>query len=357
MNNVDKEYFRIADLILTKGKRKDNRTGVPTISIFGAQSRYDLSEGFPILTTKKINFAAVTHELLWFLSGDTNIKYLVDNNVKIWNEWPYKKYCDSLSQYQYRNLPKLTQDEFVENIKNSKDFADQWGNLGAGTYGRMWRDFPSDAREDNGARVHGVDQIETVLDQLRKDPDSRRIIVTAWHPYYVNKAALPACHFCYQFYTEELTLEEREEIYSNTIFKKGYGIGSPYNNDNQSDDLKHANLDSIDIPKRRLSLNLTQRSQDYFLGAPFNISSYCLLIHLFCRELNMIPGEFINSIGDVHLYENHIEQIKFQMQQESKPLPQLLLRPSIENVLDFKFDDILLENYQHGPVIKAPVAV
>ena len=276
MNKVDTEYFRVVNDILTNGRRKKNRTGIDTIGIFGAQSKYDVNlNAFPLLTTKKVHWPAIVHELLWFISGDTNIKYLVDNNVRIWNEWAYKKYSDwwenrakfyTSPENLERDIPavqenKLTQEEFVDKIKFNESFATRWGELGEGTYGGMWRAFPyaekwslppfvNSVGHQPKHRLNYVDQLQKVLDKLVSNPDDRRMIVSAWHPHWVDHCALPPCHCMYHFHTEELTLEERQDIYMDRLPDDlGYTAGAI-----SEEDLKKAN-----IPTRRLNCLLYQR--------------------------------------------------------------------------------------------------
>jgi thymidylate synthase len=254
--------------ILDKGAHKTDRTGTGTISVFGRQMRFDLSEGFPLVTTKKLHLRSIIYELLWFLNGDTNIKYLKDNGVSIWDEW-----------------------------------ADESGELGP-VYGHQWRSWPApDGRS--------IDQITQVLDQIRKKPDSRRHIVSAWNPAEVDKMALPPCHAMFQFYVAE----------------------------------------------GKLSCQLYQRSADFFLGVPFNIASYALLTHMFAQQCDLLPGEFVWTGGDTHLYTNHIEQAKLQLSREPFALPQLVIARKPESIFDYKFEDFQIQNYQSHPSIKAPIAV
>jgi thymidylate synthase len=372
MNNVDSEYFRLLNTILDKGRVKHNRTGVDTLGVFGEQAKFDLSEGFPILTTKKVWFKGIVHELLWFIKGDTNIKYLVDNDVHIWDEWAYKRYTTWLNGQQtdgrFVGEEPWTMEEFIESIKQGDDllFKDDkhpqsgqplWkvcGELGEGTYGSMWRNFP--AFDDTGARFcedvewHHVDQLQKVLDKLKDNPDDRRMIVSAWHPYWVDHCALPPCHCLFHFNTEELTLDERIELIKGE-YQTNAGVVVP----------KHfagtEHLDALNIPKRRLNLLLYQRSCDTFLGVPFNITSYSLLLAMVAHVSNMVPGVFTHTYGDLHIYSNHTEQIKEQMSREPKSLPQLHLNESVKDLFDFRFEDITLTDYFPHPPIKGAVAV
>jgi thymidylate synthase len=388
MNKVDTEYFRIVNDILTNGRLKKNRTGVDTIGIFGAQAKYNVDlNAFPLLTTKKVHWPAIVHELLWFISGDTNIKYLVDNNVRIWNEWAYKKYTDTCiskipdneleslsvpSGMSLSDVDHLPMDMFIERIKNDVEFATKWGELGEGTYGGMWRAFPyfdnSDPMCHNpkttdptapldvhyetssgyACEVGHVDQLQKVINKLKTNPDDRRMIVSAWHPYWIDHCALPPCHCLFHFHTEELTLEERIDI----LQKQVGPVNLP-----KFEMWIIQKLNEENIPHRRLNCLLYQRSNDFFLGVPFNIASYSLLTAMIAHVTNMVPGTFTHSHGDAHVYVNHLDQIKLQMSREPKSLPSLWLNPDVKSLFDFKFDDIKLLNYDPHPTIKAEVAV
>lgn len=263
-----KQYHDLLEHILENGVKKEDRTGTGTISVFGHQMRFDLSEGFPCITTKKLHLRSIIHELLWFLKGDTNIQYLKENNVSIWDEW-----------------------------------ADENGNLGP-VYGSQWRSWPtSDGRH--------IDQIKQVIDQLKNNPDSRRIIVSAWNVGEIEKMALPPCHAFFQFYVAE----------------------------------------------GRLSCQLYQRSADTFLGVPFNIASYALLTMMLAQVCDIKPGDFVHTLGDAHLYLNHLEQAKLQLTRDFRPLPQMKINPNVKDLFEFKFEDFELVNYDPHPHIKAEVAV
>lgn len=263
-----KQYLSLMQEILNNGAQKTDRTGTGTLSVFGRQMRFDLAEGFPLVTTKKLHLRSIIYELLWFLNGDTNIKYLKDNGVSIWDEW-----------------------------------ADEHGELGP-VYGHQWRSWPSpDGRS--------IDQITQVLSQIRSKPDSRRHIVSAWNPAEVDKMALPPCHALFQFY----------------------------------------------VADGKLSCQLYQRSADFFLGVPFNIASYALLTQMFAQQCSLMPGEFVWTGGDVHLYTNHIEQAKLQLGREPYTLPQLVIKRKPESIFSYQFEDFDIVNYQSHPSIKAPIAV
>jgi thymidylate synthase len=263
-----KQYLQLLDDILTNGVRKDDRTGTGTISVFGRQMRFDLREGFPLVTTKKLHLKSIIHELLWFLKGDTNVKYLQDNGVRIWNEW-----------------------------------ADENGDLGH-IYGYQWRSWP----DYNGGFI---DQISDAIDQIKHNPDSRRIIVSAWNVADLPNMNLPPCHAFFQFY----------------------------------------------VANGRLSLQLYQRSADTFLGVPFNIASYALLLMMVAQVTGLQPGDFVHTLGDTHLYINHLEQARLQLTREPRPLPRMIINPDVKSIFDFKYEDFTLEGYDPHPHIKADVSV
>ncbi len=262
------QYHDLMKFVLENGTKKEDRTGTGTISTFGYQMRFDLQKGFPLLTTKKLHTRSIFHELLWFLKGETNIQYLKDNKVTIWDEW-----------------------------------ADENGNLGP-VYGKQWRSWET-------ADGRTIDQISNVVEQIKKNPDSRRLLVIAFNPGDVDKMALPPCHAFFQFY----------------------------------------------VANGKLSCQLYQRSADIFLGVPFNIASYALLVHMIAQVCNLEVGDFVHTLGDAHIYSNHIEQVQLQLSREERPLPQLKLNPDVKNLFDFKYEDIEIVGYDPHPAIKAPVAV
>jgi thymidylate synthase len=392
INNPDKEYFRLAETILKNGKLKKNRTGIDTIGVFGEQAKFDLQAGFPILTTKKVWFKGIAHELLWFIKGDTNIKYLVDNGVHIWDEWAYKRYrdvpiekltapayVDKEDIYREGNPDDIngqlvrhyTQEEFIQKIKDcpvalrgedfnetnwkQARFAVGWGELGNGTYGGMWRGFPCYDESDYDGGPLLVDQVKKVLDKLKSNPDDRRMIVSAWHPYWVDHCALPPCHCLFHFNTEELTLQERGDL----ALKNGkWCLGDSINTALAITEQEvHEELDQLGIPRRRVNLLLYQRSCDTFLGVPFNITSYSLLLAMVAHVSNMVPGVFTHTYGDLHFYTNHLDQIKTQMAREPYASPKLWLNPEVKSLFDFKYEDIALVDYKSYPAIKGEVAV
>lgn len=298
-------YHQLLRHILENGTEKSDRTGTGTKSVFGYQLRCDLQQGFPLLTTKKVHFKSIVHELLWFLQGDTNIAYLVRNGVNIWNEWPFQHYLETneLQDQFVRYSPewKAELKAFVQRIKTDEAFATQWGELGP-VYGKQWRDFS------------GVDQISEVIANIKRNPDSRRHIVSAWNPPDIPgmvKAGLPPCHTLFQFY----------------------------------------------VADGKLSCQLYQRSADVFLGVPFNIASYALLTHLIAQVCDLEVGDFVHTFGDAHLYSNHMEQTMLQLSRTPGPLPKLELNLKVKDIFAFTYDDIHLMGYEPQPAIKAPVAV
>ena len=286
------QYLDLLRLVLTNGKLTHNRTGIDTYTYFGTQSRYDLDAGFPLLTTKKVFFKGIVHELLWFIRGDTNIRYLVQNKVKIWNEWPYEQFKKSSDYHQE------TMDEFIYKIETDEAFAKKYGELGP-VYGKQWRNF------------NGVDQLQNAINEIKHNPTSRRIIVSAWNPSEVKDMLLPPCHALFQFYVE--------------------------GND--------------------LSLQLYQRSADLFLGVPFNIASYALLLILVADVCHLHPKEFVHTLGVAHIYENHVEQVRLQLTRIPRKLPHLKLLHHYDDITKYQFDDIVLEDYDPYPAIKGKVAV
>lgn len=290
-NKNERAYLNLLDLVLTQGEKKGDRTGTGTFSHFGAQLRFDLSDGFPLLTTKKVHFKSIVYELLWFLKGDTHVDYLQEHGVRIWNEWA--------------------------TAEQTAKFGRQAGDLGP-VYGHQWRNFGASRDENGDYRQDGVDQIAQVIDQIRNNPNSRRLIVSGWNPAEADQVALPPCHTLFQFFV------------------------APAQNGAQ---------------KGKLSCQLYQRSADLFLGVPFNIASYALLTHMIAQVCGLDVGEFIWTGGDCHIYQNHLEQVQEQLKRTPYPLPTLVLNPQIDDIFAFDFDDIQVQNYQSHPTIKAQVAV
>lgn len=354
--NIESAYLKLLKDILDNGVNKDDRTGTGTRSVFGRQIRHKMSEGFPVLTTKKLAFKTMVTELLWFLRGDTNIKYLVDNNCNIWNGDAYKKYKEAIAEVGLFDH-MLDQKEFVNKIKTSSDFAKQWGDLGP-IYGKQWRAWTTDSEYIDGEtyfKYQPIDQIKNLINDLKTNPDSRRLMVNAWNVGELDKMVLPPCHYGFQVYTRELRDDEKWEQY----IKSGLNIeinGTPL-------ELKHMGTPFYpkSLPQRAISLMWNQRSVDTFLGLPFNIASYGLLLEIIAKEVNMVPDELIGNLGDVHLYKNHIEQAKEQITREPFELPKLKINDQHwvtdcgldTHILSMFIEDFTLENYQSHPTIKA----
>ena len=327
INNIDRQYQALLQDILDNGVEKKDRTGTGTISVFGRQIRHKMSEGFPLLTTKKMPWKSIVTELLWFLQGNTNIKWLVDNGCNIWNGDTYKNYLKKYEQDKTIGIVYYTeplsyrpywQEEFINKIKTDDEFANKWGELGP-IYGAQWRNWKGfrhgwhDVAKviDGSIEPHidwlnGIDQITSLIYDLKTNPDSRRLMVNAWNVGELDQMVLPPCHYGFQVYTRELSLEERHKL-ALPIWKEKYGP--------LADMMVPTNIDNTPykIPTRAISLMWNQRSVDTFLGLPFNIASYGLLLEILAKEVNMVPDELIGNLGDVHLYSNHIEQAKEQI--------------------------------------------
>ena len=300
-----KQYLDLLKLVKETGIKKEDRTGTGTISIFGYQMRFNLQDGFPLMTTKKVNLESIIHELLWFIRGDTNIRYLVQNGVNIWNDWPFQSWLNETGQSdkyamhskEWKEMMKT----FVETIIRDEDFASQYGDLGP-VYGKQWRDF------------EGVDQLEQVIEDIKNSPDSRRLIVSAWNPKDIPvmiKSGLPPCHTLFQFY----------------------------------------------VSNGRLSCQLYQRSADVFLGVPYNIASYALLTLMIAKVSGLEAGEFVHSFGDTHIYLNHLEQVNEQLSRDPHPLPKLKIKNNRNSLFEFQINDFELTEYDPHPFISAPIAV
>lgn len=312
------EYLNLCKNVMTNGTKKEDRTGTGTVSVFGRQMRFDLQKGFPLLTTKRVPFRLIASELLWFMKGDTNIRYLLKYNNNIWNEWAFKRWVESdeytgpdmtnfgIRSQEDEEFNKLYQEQmelFKTAILENEEFAERYGDLGD-VYGKQWRNWET---RDGGF----IDQLKDLIETIKKNPDSRRMIVSAWNPEDVPYMALPPCHSLFQFY----------------------------------------------VADGKLSCQLYQRSGDIFLGIPFNIASYSLLTHLIAHECGLEVGEFVHTIGDAHIYTNHFDQIEEQLSREPKDFPKLVLNPNVKNALDFNMEDLAIEGYVPHPAIKAPVAV
>ena len=347
MGNIDKQYQRLLSDIIENGVDKKDRTGTGTISVFGRQIRHNMSEGFPLLTTKKMAVKTMMTELKWFLKGDTNIKYLVDNNCHIWDGDAYKAFKSTFSPMPGIQSSLPSQDEFINKIKTNNEFAQKWGELGP-IYGNQWREWGSKYETNYilGTRKRvkpGIDQIVKLIGNLKNNPDSRRLMVSAWNVDEIDNVVLPPCHYGFQVYTEELSFDERVKYWVSSI-----GKSLSY-----AKRMTDIDLDERGVPKRKLSLMWNQRSCDTFLGIPFNISSYGTLLVLISKEVNMVPGELIGNLGDVHLYKNHIEQAKEQILREPYNLPTIEF--SNVDLLGGEWD-YKLNDYEYHPTIKAPLS-
>ncbi|MGO4697057.1 thymidylate synthase [Paenibacillus sp. 2TAB26] len=318
MSKSEQTYLNLLKYVLEHGTKKEDRTGTGTISTFGYQMRFDLSEGFPMLTTKRVPFKLIASELIWFIQGDTNIRYLLQHNNNIWNEWAFKRWVESASytgpdmtnfglrsqtDAEFSKVYEEQMDLFKQHILTDDQFAAEFGELG-NVYGKQWREWKT-------TQGDAIDQLKDVIATIKKNPDSRRLIVSAWNPEDVPSMALPPCHTMFQFY----------------------------------------------VTNGKLSCQLYQRSADIFLGIPFNIASYALLTHMIAHECGLEVGEFIHTLGDAHIYTNHLEQIKLQLSRESRPLPQLKLNTDKQSIFDFAVEDLSIADYNPHPTIKAPVAV
>jgi thymidylate synthase len=342
MNNLDKKYQQLLSDIIAFGVEKKDRTGTGTISEFGHQIRHKMSEGFPLLTTKKMAWKQIVSELLWFLTGQTNIQFLLKHNNHIWNGDAYKNYktkTETLMGHGFHGV-LLSQEDFINKIKTDDEFAKTWGDLGP-IYGKQWRKWDG----ENGR----IDQIDDLVKELKTNPDSRRLMVSAWNVGELDEMVLPPCHYGFQVWTRELTYSERYKIW----FNNNYETGMEYYEGNvpNFDDTYYE-----PTPTRAISLMWNQRSVDTFLGLPFNIASYGLLLKIIANEVNMVADELIGNLGDVHLYSNHIEQAKEQIGRKSFDLPKLKTNAKIDGICCNTPDDFILERYQSHPAIKAPLS-
>ncbi|MEK4129921.1 thymidylate synthase [Solibacillus sp. FSL W8-0474] len=324
-NELEKTYLDFMKYILDNGVKKEDRTGTGTISVFGYQMRFDLSKGFPLFTTKRTSFKLIASELLWFIKGDTNIRYLLQHKNNIWNEWAFKKWVESdeyngpdmtdfgrrcLEDEEFNLLYKKELKVFCDRVLTDDEFAKKYGDLG-NVYGKQWRRWTDSEGNE-------IDQLKDVIDQIKTNPDSRRLIVNAWNPEDVinagakgSKAALPPCHVMFQFY----------------------------------------------VANNKLSCQLYQRSGDTFLGINYNITSYALLLYLMAKECNLEVGEFVHTIGDAHIYLNHVEQVQEQLSRELRDLPTLTINADKQSIFDIELEDLMIEGYNPHPSIKAPIAV
>ena len=361
MNNIERQYQQLLRDILENGVDKKDRTGTGTLSVFGRQVRHKMSEGFPLLTTKKMAWKTMVTELLWFLRGDTNIKYLVDNDCHIWNGDAYKNYCNQIPEYSKQFT--MSKEEYIEKIKTDDEFAKKWGELGP-IYGAQWRRWGGlQDLADDDTPIY-LDQITNLIKELKTNPDSRRLMVSAWNVGELNEMVLPPCHYGFQVYTRELSEDERNEIRDMQYFR---------NNLHKALKGSDTKIDWKNIPTRAISLMWNQRSVDTFLGLPFNIASYGLLLEIIAKEVNMVPDELIGNLGDVHLYKNHIEQAKEQMYRRPYDLPKVQIternwyqhelvkehlgeKTFSEKIMSYRPDCFELIGYQSHEKIKAPLS-
>jgi len=352
MINIERQYQQLLGDILDNGVEKKDRTGTGTLSVFGRQIRHKMSEGFPLLTTKKMAWKTMVTELLWFLRGDTNIKFLLDYDCHIWDGDAYKNYTNKFLGYE--DVP--SKEEFIKEIKTNNEFAKKWGELGP-IYGKQWRSWGDGDEYVDGIvymKYPPIDQITNLVNELKTNPDSRRLMVSAWNVGELDQMVLPPCHYGFQVYTRELSIEEQVRAYE----KMGYT----------------KNIDPLDYaPKRAISLMWNQRSVDTLLGLPFNIASYGLLLEIIAKEVNMVPDELIGNLGDVHLYKNHIEQAKEQMYRRPYDLPSVRIternwyqhelvkehlgeKTFSEKIMSYRPECFELLNYQSHKTIKAPLS-
>jgi len=361
MNTIDKQYQSLLRDILDNGVEKSDRTGTGTISVFGRQIRHKMSEGYPLLTTKKMAFKTMVTELIWFLRGDTNIKYLVDNGCNIWNgdcyanylkKWKPENTCvdGNYIDQKLEDERPLSKDVFIHLIKTNDEFAEEWGDLGP-IYGKQWRKW--------GQFNDYTDQITNLIHDLKTNPDSRRLMVNAWNVDELHEMVLPPCHYGFQVYTRELSAEERKNIY----YKLSYThieLLSQLNKDTPPTDKNEWNklFDKYNIPTRAISLMWNQRSVDTPLGLPFNIASYALLLEIFAKMVNMVPDELIANLGDAHIYKNQIDGVKEQLIREPMKLPKIDIHLGI---LDYELDKLEVDmfklvDYQSHSSIKMPLS-
>jgi len=345
--NVDRQYQELLLKIIDKGKEKGDRTGTGTISTFSHTLEIDMAQGFPLLTTKKMYVRGIIHELLWFLNGDTNIQYLVRNGVNIWTPDAYREYK---KQMEYLGDEVLSMDEFKEMIINNDKFAEMYGELGP-VYGKQWVNWGGyeiiSGKEVEGLNK-GINQIQNAIDTLNNNPDSRRIIVSAWNVGEIDEMALPPCHWAFELYTEELTLRERIDI--------AIELELTTKTAHLSEEDYSKWCDKKDIPKRRLSLKWHQRSVDSGLGLPFNISSYGFLLHMIAQQVNMVPHMLVGDLTNVHIYNNHIDTLKSQLTLTPYELPTLELNKA-EDIFSYTFDDFVIKNYKSHPILKMNISV
>jgi len=377
MNKLDRDYLNLLQDILDNGVEKKDRTGTGILSVFGRQIRHSMKDGFPLLTTKKMFFKGIVVELLWFLRGDTNIKFLVDNGCHIWDGDAYKRYYnaypDAEKSFEYEgstiDTRRMTKEEFINRIKTDDEFAKKWGELGP-VYGKQWREWNNLKWEATDKidsshpdrpmlkwKLEGIDQIQNLINDLKTNPDSRRLMVNSWNVGELDQMVLPPCHYGFQVYTRELSIKERFDLWEKipTRDVMDFPIGE------LTEEQYHNTLDQIGVQRRAISLMWNQRSVDTPLGLPFNIASYGLLLEIIAKGVNMIPDELIGNLGDTHIYLNQIEGIKEQLTREPYQLPTLKIEDEVkwqegDCLPYYSPNDFTLENYQSHPTIKLPLS-
>lgn len=360
MNKLDLDYQNLLRDILENGTSKSDRTGTGTVSVFGRQIRHSMKDGFPLLTTKKMAFKSIVTELLWFLNGRTDLRYLLENDCHIWTGDAVKNYEKHNGEIQCG--PHITKQEYFEDlILTDDEFSKKWGSLGP-IYGKQWRQWQGwmDIK-DAGANTKGslwYDQIAVLIHQLKTNPDSRRLMVSAWNVAELDQMVLPPCHFSFQVYTRELSLKERGDVFTKTYPGKSFDDFASGGMEVQS--LKHqldTTYNNANIPKRAISLMFNMRSTDVPLGLPFNIASYGLLLEIIAKEVNMVPDELIGNLGDCHIYLNQIDGVKEQLTREPYQLPTLIISDrKVNDISEYTLDDIVLENYKSHPKIYFPLS-
>ena len=401
-NKLDKQLKELYEKILSEERFKTDRTGVGTKSIFGHQMRFNMQDGFPLTTLRKIHVKSLIHELLWFLGsfdeeykkfGNTNIRYLLKNGVTFWTEWCYKNYyAAKLKKYQQNDLKDsktvkkfrfLNQKDFEKKIISDDDFALKWGDLGP-VYGKQWTDWGGYNelvektqlfKETKGEQIivdklgwqnvylKGINQIDNLIDRIIDDPDSRRLLVNAWNVSDLDDMLLPPCHLLFQFYTKIITMEERIEYCENTYENEDVDNYMLKNNIENWEEIKRDPrkqikiLDHFNVPERKMDLQLYQRSQDCYLGQGYNVAMYSLLLHMVAQCTNMIPNDFIQTIGDAHIYSNAVDATEELLKREIRPLPKLWINPDIQNMYGFRFEDIKILDYDPHQNIKVDVAI
>jgi len=379
MNKLDLDYQDLLKDILENGIKKQTRNG-EVLSLFGRQIKHKMSDGFPLLSTKKMHWKSIVTELLWFLNGRTDLKWLLEQGNTIWVGDAWMRYINEFRK-TCPKCPEITQEEFINKIKTDDEFAKKWGNLGP-IYGKQWRKWRGQdgmigEKDENGTRIitwNQIDQIQNLINELKTNPDSRRLMVNAWNVGELDQMVLPPCHYGFQVYTRELSAKERLDWYG----KNGGPMGEVkmvafvvFKNEEDNQHIHEwLEKNAPNVPTRAISLMWNQRSVDFGLGAPFNIASYGLLLEIIAKEVNMVPDELIGNLGDVHLYLNHVEPIKEQLNREPYPLPTLRINtefwgtesrecgvgPLKTNLQGFEVSDFILENYQSHPTIKLPLS-